>query len=216
MNSADRGLSALLYGVLGCLLCASVHGAAVELSESAQLHALLTPMRSFSARFEQRTRDDQGLEMQQTNGVFEFAKPKSMRWVTQEPMTQEVITDGRQIWIYDAELEQVIVDDFDAQMSVTPALIFSGSLETIDATYAVRLLTSGESNKRFLLTPLDTAGLITSIEVIFSEGLLSAVSITSAEQINEFTFSRIKLNQSISAATFTFKIPADIEVIDNR
>ncbi|MFL3646384.1 MAG: outer membrane lipoprotein chaperone LolA [Cellvibrionales bacterium] len=183
---------------------------------SAQLHQLLASMNSYSAQFMQHTRDAEGQTLQRASGVFEFAKPQSMRWITLQPMTQHIITDGRSLWVYDADLEQVIVDDFNRQMSATPAMIFSESVASIDATYRVERREPDEAVVAFILTPRDDTGLLSSIELTFIDSALSGVSITSAEEINQFDFLRVQLNPVISSAAFSFEVPTDVEVIDNR
>ena len=189
---------------------------AAPLAASAQLHQLLASMNSYSAQFVQHTRDTGGQTLQRASGVFEFAKPQSMRWSTLQPMTQQIITDGRSLWIYDADLEQVIVDDFNTQMSATPAMIFSESVASIDATYHVERRAPDAAVVDFILTPRDDAGLLSSIELTFIDSALSSVSITSAEEINQFDFSHVQLNAVIALAAFSFEVPADVEVIDNR
>ena len=189
---------------------------AAPLAASTQLHQLLASMNSYSAQFVQHTQDTEGKTLQRASGMFEFAKPQSMRWITLQPMAQQIITDGRSLWIYDADLEQVIVDEFNTQMSVTPAMIFSESVASIDATYHVERRALDEVVVDFILTPRDDAGLLSSIELTFIDSALSGVSITSAEEINQFDFSRVQLNPVIAAAAFSFEVPADVEVIDNR
>jgi outer membrane lipoprotein carrier protein len=59
-----------------------------------QLRDLLAPISSLSAQFEQRIIDANGLELQRSSGQFQVAKPNSLRWIVEQPMPQQVISDG--------------------------------------------------------------------------------------------------------------------------
>ena len=203
-----------------CLACSTVLylGVAVasdKVPTSEQLHRLLVPLQTFSARFEQAASDDSGFAQEHSYGIFQFSRPASMRWVVERPFKQQIVTDGRQLWIYDEELDQVIVEDFDGQLAVTPALILSGSLSEIETAFSVTEADGGDSKRNFTLVAKSHSELLDEITLTFSEHQLVAISVKSQDQINTITFSDVQVNKSIRDPSFSLKIPEGVDMIYN-
>jgi outer membrane lipoprotein carrier protein len=123
-----------------------------------------------------------------------------------------VISNGLTLWLYDPDLEQVIVKPFDASIESTPAILFSGDLTRLDSAYFIRQL----SPDVFQLTPEQEGSLFSELQIIFVDQLPASISLTdSLGQVTRITFSDVQLNPSLPAALFEFEIPGDIDVINN-
>lgn len=177
-----------------------------------QLRNLLQPISSLSAQFKQQVTDADGFQLQQSEGLFQVAQPNNLRWIVEQPMPQQVISNGLTLWLYDPDLEQVIVKPFDASIESTPAILFSGDLTRLDSAYFIRQL----SPDVFQLTPEQEGSLFSELQIIFVDQLPVSISLTdSLEQVTRITFSDVRLNPSLPAALFEFEIPGDIDVINN-
>ena len=177
-----------------------------------QLRNLLQPISSLSAQFKQQVTDADGFQLQQSEGLFQVAQPNNLRWIVEQPMPQQVISNGLTLWLYDPDLEQVIVKPFDASIESTPAILFSGDLDRLDSAYFIRQL----SPDVFQLTPEQEGSLFSELQIIFVDQLPASISLTdSLEQVTRITFSDVRLNPSLPAALFEFEIPGDIDVINN-
>ena len=177
-----------------------------------QLRNLLQPISSLSAQFKQQVTDADGYQLQQSEGLFQVAQPNNLRWIVEQPMPQQVISNGLTLWLYDPDLEQVIVQPFDASIESTPAILFSGDLTRLDSAYFIRQL----SPDVFQLTPEQEGSLFSELQIIFVDQLPASISLTdSLEQVTRITFSDVRLNPSLPAALFEFEIPGDIDVINN-
>jgi outer membrane lipoprotein carrier protein len=177
-----------------------------------QLRNLLQPISSLSAQFKQQVTDADGFQLQQSEGLFQVAQPNNLRWIVEQPMPQQVISNGLTLWLYDPDLEQVIVKPFDASIESTPAILFSGDLTRLDSAYFIRQL----SPDVFQLTPEQGGSLFSELQIIFVDQLPASISLTdSLEQVTRITFSDVRLNPSLPAALFEFEIPGDIDVINN-
>lgn len=108
-----------------------------------QLRDLLQPITSLSAQFKQQITDADGFEIQASEGLFQIAQPNKLRWVVAQPMPQQVISDGVTLWLFDPDLEQVVIQPFDANIESTPAILFSGDLERLDRAYFIQQLSAG-------------------------------------------------------------------------
>jgi outer membrane lipoprotein carrier protein len=177
-----------------------------------QLRNLLQPISSLSAQFKQQVSDATGFQLQQSEGLFQVAQPNNLRWIVEQPMPQQIISNGQTLWLYDPDLEQVIVQPFDASIESTPAILFSGDLDRLDSAYFIRQL----SPDVFQLTPEQEGSLFSRLEITFANQLPISISlIDSLGQVTRITFSGAQLNPSLPATLFEFEIPGDIDVINN-
>lgn len=53
-------------------------------------------------------------------------RPGKFRWDYQTPYKQLILADGQRLWIYDPDLDQVVVKPLEAALGDTPALLLSG------------------------------------------------------------------------------------------
>ena len=194
------------------LVAAFTTQAAGTAEDVKQLRELLQPISSLSAQFNQRISDADGFELQVSEGLFEVSQPNKLRWIVKHPMPQQVISDGITLWVYDPDLEQVIIQPFDKDVAATPAILFSGDLDSLDSVYFVERLEEGS----FLLTPVQQGTLFRSTAIQFDGDKPSAIVLTDTlGQVTRISFTGLKLNPPISADQFVFKIPLGIDIIDN-
>jgi outer membrane lipoprotein carrier protein len=177
-----------------------------------QLRDLLQPITSLSAQFEQQITDANGFSMQSSSGLFQVAEPNNLRWVVVEPLPQQLISDGVTLWMYDPDLEQVIVQPSNADIESTPAILFSGDLERLDSAYFIEQTSDGV----FELTPEHSGSLFSGLRIVFSGAAPESIALTDAlGQVTDIRFTRLELNPDLAADLFVFEIPAGIDVIRN-
>ena len=134
-------LAAALAGISFILL--GSHGAAAQEGAVERLHRFFDETRSLSAAFRQRVLDEEGRLVEESAGRVSLARPGRFRWVYREPFEQQIVGDGSQVWIYDADLEQVTVSEAAASIGSMPAmLLYSGPIED---SFEVRALDAREN-----------------------------------------------------------------------
>lgn len=176
----------------------------------------LQGMENFQAAFVQTSKAQGGEVLQQMQGTLSVAKPGKMRWETEDPFAQLVISDGLLIWVYDMDLEQVTIRNMDLRVQETPALLLSGDTSQIDASFAVSHEASGE-NSLFQLVPKDPSQLFQSLEFHYRANILARMMIfDAAGQLTEIVFSDQKANEAIDEHAFIFDVPEGVDVIDGR
>ena len=112
----------ILVLMLGSL--ASPARAADAAEEAAQrLRAALKNLDNISAEFKQTLLDEDKNIVQQSRGTMALQRPGKFAWIYTEPFEQRIIGDGKELWIYDVELEQVTVKPMDAGISNAPIMI---------------------------------------------------------------------------------------------
>ena len=83
-------------------------------------------IRSYSASFEQKVVDENLKLLESSDGEFSIQRPGKFRWHYTNPSEQLIVGDGKEVWIYDVELEQITHRQSDAAVSQTPAMLLSG------------------------------------------------------------------------------------------
>ena len=61
-----------------------------------------------------------------STGTFAFQRPGKFRWAYEKPYEQLIVGDGDRLWIYDRDLNQVIVRKLDRALGSTPAALLAG------------------------------------------------------------------------------------------
>ena len=181
-----------------------------------QLYNLLSPIKSFSVNFSQQLMDEQGTTFQSLSGRLHAQKPNRVHWTVFEPAAQKIVSNGLRLWIYDPDLEQVIIQPFVEDIATSPVSLFSGNLEGLNKAYLIAdRPTENPALKSYLLTPKSTGTLYSHLQIDFVEQIPKAIEfVDSLGQTTNIDLHNVALNPQLSDDLFTFEIPAGVDVID--
>ena len=124
------------------LLCASVLMVALapahadQAASTKRLTGLLNQAETLTGRFSQLARR----QWHPAAGDFRelaLKRPGQFRWHTDAPMEQLLVSNGKKVWLYDPDLEQVTIQELDQRLTHTPALLLSGDVSTISENFEV-------------------------------------------------------------------------------
>lgn len=122
------------------LACASARAAAPAApasSGTAALDRFLDGLRSFRAEFSEDVTAAHGRVVSRSTGELIVLRPGKFRWQTRPAdgsgAGELLIADGRNLWYYDPELEQVTVRRESTALTATPAMLLSGGPGSLDA-----------------------------------------------------------------------------------
>ena len=201
--------------LIAFLACTFVYGE-TSATDSQKLQSLLEPINSLSASFTQSIYDSGGYELDSSEGQFKVASPAKVFWHVTAPLEQQVISDGHTLWIYDPYLDQVVINKVDNRINTTPAVLFSGNLESLEASYEVEQKSFSIDAPSFLLTPRENCSLFATIELQFATFNPSAIIITDTlGQSTAIILDDLLLNPLLEAEIFIFSIPSGVDVINN-
>lgn len=186
------------------LLCLSVFQLpAFAEGDVAQLHLHLSGAQSINSKFVQQVRDASGELLQESKGTIALQRPNNIRWESLEPFRYLLVSNGKTVWRYDADLEQLNTDPFDAELSQTPAMIIGASIDQLAADYVVNVIKSGNT-REFVLTPKQQ-GAFSEMRLLFNMGKLSGMRLTDTlEQTTQIDFVEPKYNLKFDAKMFEF------------
>lgn len=164
---------------------------------------------------------DKGLKVvRQTQGQFVFQRPGRFIWDTQKPYEQKLIADGKQLILWDKDLNQATIRPAGQALAATPAAILFGET-SLDQHFD---LVEGEERlgmKWVALTPKKDPNAknkndlpYTKISVGMVNGLPKALElIDGLGSVVLVTLDKIQLNVNLPANRFTFTPPAGAEVL---
>jgi outer membrane lipoprotein carrier protein len=211
-----RRLTCSLYLALACLLPTVVLAGE---SAAAQLKELLQPLNTLRADFSQRIYSADGYEIQSSQGEMHVARPGKLRWIIAPPMEQWLISDGSTLWLYDPDLEQVIIRPFQQSIADTPAMLFGGGADQLEKNYSVSV-SSLEASTSYLLKPLVSTGLYEQITLVFAGQTPTQISIVdSLAQRTEIILTNAQRNTPLSEAQidtlFNFIPPPGVDILQD-
>ena len=180
------------------------------------LENFLSGLNTFSAGFEQTLLNELGDELERSIGTLYVERPGRFHWGYWEPFPQLIISDGRSLWIYDEDLEQVTIRDVSASIEDSPAALLGGDVD-VDAHYVV--IESGEvDGMRWLdLTPRDIESEYETVRLGFREGEVAAMELfDNLGQKTRIDFQDVRRNPPLEDGLFEFSPPAGVDVIDER
>ena len=152
-------------------------------------------------------------------GVVHVKKPGRWRFNYSMPEEKSFISNGRSIFSYFPQDQQVIISELPISSGAsTPALFLSGvgNLHRDFTTEALNPVASERGSLTLRLTPIsDNANYEFLILTLDPETFDIKVMATTDFQggVSTYTFSNLKENPGLSDTVFEFDIPQDVEVI---
>lgn len=180
------------------------------------LNSFLDGLQTYSAGFKQVIYDDTGKELEKSDGVFYMRRPGMFHWAYYDPYSQMLISDGVTLWIYDEDLDQVIIKNIKNQIGNSPAAILGGDVD-INSLYVVIRMKKNDGLNWLELTPRDIDSEYKTIQLAFKDRQLrKMVLFDNLGQKNVITFLDSKRNPQLNLELFSFVPPKGVDVIDNR
>lgn len=179
------------------------------------LLTILEPVKGLQANFVQEVQDAKGVVQQQNKGQLKAMEPNQFYWETAEPFPQKIITDGKTLWVYDPDLQQVSIKPFEENYAKTPAMLFAGNAAVISQQFTVEKIKG--VTQGFRLLPKQQSDLFSSLEIVFEKSLPVSMTILDAmQQKTTIQFSDVSVNPALSGAVFHFEVPTGTDVIQAK
>jgi outer membrane lipoprotein carrier protein len=194
---------ALLLTLLpGALLAAAVD----------QLQSFAKDTKSATAAFSQTVLDKNGRKIQEASGTMAFSRPGKFRWVYEKPYEQLIVGDGKKLWVFDKELNQVTVRALDEALGTTPAALLAG--DAIERNFDLQDAGTRNDLSWLEATPKNKESSFESVGLGFSGETLAAMELKdNFGQTTLIRFSEVKANPQLSADLFQFTPPQGADVI---
>ena len=154
-------------------------------------------------------------------------------WQYQEPNDQEIVSDGRTMWVYLPESRQVIESDLtlDNRAGAVNPVTFLAGLGNLSRDFFISYAspnTDSDGNYILELRPKQSSPLIRNLQIVVDRGaaqeqvnpkghvffpILSTTVTDPNDNQTIIEFSNIRVNRGLSRADFRFHQPPGVEVV---
>lgn len=192
------------------LLAGVAHAGARE-----QLDSFTRGLTGLDGQFTQQVLDESGRVRESSSGRVALSAPRLFRWEYSKPYPQLIVADGKTVWVYDPDLEQVSrrPQGSAEQDSPLAALIDPARL---DRDYLVEDGGEADGLQWLVLRPkqgADDAPFQSARLGMASSGLSRMEIVDALGQRTRISFSGWKRNPGFERGTFVFTPPAGVDVV---
>ncbi len=171
---------------------------------------------SMRASFEQVVKDGQGNVVQQVEGTMQLDRPNKFRWDYNKPYEQQIISDGKEVFLLDTELEQVTIRTLNQALGMSPAALLAGG-SGVEKNFSLKNVKRPESESDVewvQAMPKVEDGGFERIYIGFKNGELRYMEmIDSFKHLTFIAFKKIERNPTLATETFLFKVPEGVDVV---
>lgn len=190
-----------------------VFASSVHAEGEAVLKSLFS-YKTLKADFTQEILDQNRNVQQQMRGRLVIQRPGKFRWNYQSPYEQEIVADGKKVWLYDVDLEQVTIKPQDQALAGSPASLLSTQAK-LESEFKVKAVQRNDGLQWFELIPKSSDSSFEKIMLALKDKQLYRLEIRdSFGQQTDVQFENVQTNPAVSADTFAFSVPAGVDVID--
>ncbi len=172
--------------------------------------------KSFSADFNQAARVAALDLTESATGQAWFSHPGQMRWLYLAPDRHEIITNGKDLWIYRPDEDQVMVGSAAPFFQTGAGGAFLSDITRIKTDFSIELGKADDSYAQLILTPKKESPDLAVIRITIARAS-HQIEMVVTENIygdsTRFIFSNIRFNDP-DPAMFNFTIPDGTSVIE--
>src|SRR5262245_41957370 len=187
------------------------------------LEAAYSQMKDFKAEFSQSAYNKSLNQTIPAQGTVYLKKGGKLRWEYSDPTPQEIVSDGKTLWVYTPTLSQVNVGPAPEALS-GPAGSFLSGLGKLREHFTVRFLNPAEpkdkdGNIALDLTPKQPLPTMTRLILAVdpkSWEARRAVIYDQFENTVTMQFSKITVNTGLADKLFTFVAPKGVATVPLR
>jgi outer membrane lipoprotein carrier protein len=194
-----------------CFASPMAHAAGSDASEA--FRAFVRDVQSGRAQFTQTVTSPDGKKKKTSSGSFEFSRPNRFRFEYTRPFQQLIVADGRKVWFYDPDLNQVSVRPLTQALADTPASILTGG--DLDRDFDLTPLPEREGLSWVQANPKKKDGAFQLMRVGFRDRTLAALDIVDGfGSLSALRFEGFAANASIKPDRLTFTPPPGADLVE--
>lgn len=178
-----------------------------------RLRAFTMEISSFTADFEQSLYSADSELLKNDIGKLLLKRPGKFIWRYAGEGAQEFISDGKSIWMFDKELDQVTVNALDDRIGGTPLVLLMGGVP-LEEQFAVKPLGVSDGIDWVELIPNDTSTDFESLYIGLNDKGLAAMELRdNLGQATQIQFKNFKTGVALEDKQFDFVAPKGVDVI---
>ena len=210
LYSVIHSSGALLAGLVALLLVTPVlAGPGMD-----RLNAFFAEQGAMRAEFVQTVEGAAFAQPETSRGSLLMQRPGKFRWDYRKPYVQQIIADGKHLWIFDVDLDQVIVKPLGKALGDTPALLLSGSGSVTERFDIKEQTDRGDGLLWVQLLPKQADTGFKAVRLGFDKQHLRSMELVDGfDQVTRLAFSNVQTGIDLPADTFVFVPPKGVDVV---
>ena len=195
-----------------------IAAAAAVASADTPLDKYFEGLTTLRASFTQTVKDAHGKEVDRSSGALVVSRPGKFRWEVHSAAArgeagQLLVADGRNVWFFDRDLEQVTVKPVDTALSSTPAMLLSGAANLRDS-FTLTAAGTRDGLEWVLVEPRRPEADFRRALFGFGKGILQRMIIDDRlGQTATIEFDAVTRNAPVAPEEVSFTPPAGADVI---
>jgi outer membrane lipoprotein carrier protein len=151
-----------------------------------------------------------------SSGTFYLKRPGRLRWEYDPPNDQLIVADGKRIWLYDKELEQVSHRSQQAALKGTPAQLLS-TIGPLEEHFEIKDLGVHAGLNWVELLPKDKDSQFRSVRLALNDKQLLRMEMADTfGQTTRFEFTHMQRNPQLDDKLFDFTPPPAVDLIGGQ
>ena len=180
-----------------------------------KLDKLLSNIDTITAEINQLIVESDGGILEESQIIMHIKRPEGFYWETVTPFPELLVTNGKRLWSYQPDLEQVVIEDWNPDQSALAAQLLYGKTENLEEDYYIVAI-DAEQSQTFELKPKSPDNLYELITISFINSSLELIYIeNSSGERTAWQFTSSDINPPLGEDLFEFIPPDGIEIIYN-
>jgi outer membrane lipoprotein carrier protein len=179
----------------------------------ARLDAFAKGLHSVRGNFSQTVYDGHGNITGSSHGLLALKAPRLFRWEVTDPYQQLIVADGKKVWVYEPDLEQVTVRDQGSEEAHSPLTVLT-DLSQLDSEFKTSDAGTRDGLEWLRLVSRSKDPQFEYAEIGFdASGPRRMVFKDTLGNKTEIAFSGWQRNSSLPSDTFVFVPPKGTDVV---
>lgn len=174
----------------------------------------------YQANFKQVYKNKLYNEMKKSSGKVYIKRPGKMRWEYKKPNVKLFVSDGKTLWVYEAEANQVYKQDLKSSELPTAVSFLMGEGD-LKKDFKYKLVDNEKATKKGLLViELVPKKATTQYKkLLFMVGdetyrVKRTIIVDHTGNTNSMRFEKVKTNQGVGSKKFKFKMPKGATLVE--
>lgn len=177
-----------------------------------RLNLALTSLDNLQADFKQTVLNDNKKVVQQSMGEVSIQRPGKFAWTYKQPYEQQIIADGKELWVYDVDLAQVTVKPMEQGLASAPIMVLMKQ-QRVETEFEVNEI----GQRKFLfwveLIPKKSDMEFSRVYLGLEDNTIKAMELRdSFGQSTQIVFENLRKDVIFKPGTFKFDPPPGVDV----
>jgi outer membrane lipoprotein carrier protein len=177
-----------------------------------RVNRALSTLDNLQADFKQTVLDDHKKVVQQSSGTVSISRPGKFAWIYQHPYEQQIIADGKELWVYDVDLDQATVKPMESGLATAPIMVLMNN-QKVETQFDVSELGQRKYLYWVELVPKKSDMEYSTVYIGLKDDEIKAMELRDPfGQSTQIVFENLRKNVVFDPKTFKFEAPPGVDV----